>query len=188
MQVLQGGGGEVGNSLVCTVGHSNRTIDAFVDVLRLNDIECVLDIRTIPKSRHNPQFGSDLLPASLASAGIGYRHLPGLGGLRHPHANSPNGGWRNASFRGFADYMQSAEFEENVELVAALARKHRCALMCAEAVPWRCHRSLVADALVLRGVQVEHIMAGQKRRPHILTPFASVEGRRITYPCPRDNS
>jgi uncharacterized protein (DUF488 family) len=172
----------VNSELVCTIGHSNRPIEEFIDLLRQNDIDCVLDIRTVPKSRHNPQFGQDVLPASLAEAGIAYRHIPGLGGLRHPRKDSPNSGWRNASFRGYADYMQTAEFAENVEVVVDLARKTRCVLMCAESVPWRCHRSMVADALSVRGVLVEHIISKQKRRPHALTPFARVAGTQITYP------
>jgi uncharacterized protein (DUF488 family) len=167
---------------VCTIGHSNRTIEEFIGLLKQNGIACVLDIRTVPKSRHNPQFGQDILPESLSAAGIGYRHLAGLGGLRRPHKDSPNAGWRNTSFRGYADYMQTDEFSRNVDAVAALARTTRCVLMCAEAVPWRCHRSLVADALLLRDIPVEHIIGPQKRRPHTLTPFARVDGGRITYP------
>jgi uncharacterized protein (DUF488 family) len=172
----------VNTELVCTIGHSNRPIEEFMDLLRHNDIECVLDIRTVPKSRHNPQFGQDVLPATLAGAGIAYRHLAGLGGLRHARKDSPNGAWRNASFRGYADYMQTPEFAENVEAVMELARTTRCVLMCAESVPWRCHRSMVADALTVRDVPVEHIIGKQKRRAHALTPFARVDGTRITYP------
>lgn len=170
--------------LVCTIGHSNRPIDEFLDLLKRNEIECVLDIRTVPKSRHNPQYNRDALPATLAAAGIGYRHIPGLGGLRHARPDSPNQGWRNASFRGYADYMQTAEFAENVDEVAQLARTTRCVLMCAEAVPWRCHRSMVGDALLVRGIRVEDIIGPQKRRPHTLTPFAQVEGEHIAYPAP----
>jgi uncharacterized protein (DUF488 family) len=170
--------------LLCTIGHSDRPIVEFIDLLCRNAVECVLDIRTVPKSRHNPQFNRDTLPATLAAAGIGYRHLAGLGGLRHARADSSNTGWRNASFRGFADYMQTAEFADNVAAVAAMARERRCALMCAEAVPWRCHRSLVADALVVRGIAVEHIVSAHQRKAHTLTPFARVMGTRITYPPP----
>lgn len=170
--------------LVCTIGHSTRLIDEFIDLLKSNEVGCVLDIRTVPRSRHNPQFNRDALPGSLAAAGIGYRHLPGLGGLRHAGPDSPNTGWRNASFRGYADYMQSPEFADNVTAVIELAQGSRCALMCAEAVPWRCHRALVADALVVRGILVEHIVSGRQRKPHTLTPFARVDGSRITYPAP----
>ena len=172
----------VNTELVLTIGHSNRPLEEFMDLLRLNDVECVLDIRTVPRSRHNPQFGQDVLPASLAAAGIGYRHIAGLGGLRHPRKDSLNRGWRNTSFRGYADYMQTAEFAENVEVLVDLARTTRCVLMCAESVPWRCHRSMVADALLVRGVGVEHIINKQAQRAHALTPFARVVGTRITYP------
>jgi uncharacterized protein (DUF488 family) len=172
----------VDTHLVCTIGHSTRPIDEFIGLLQLHDVQCVLDVRTVPKSRHNPQFNRDNLPASLEAAGIGYRHIAGLGGLRHARADSANTGWRNASFRGYADYMQTAEFNDNVDALVELARASRCVLMCAESVPWRCHRSMVADALVVRGVPVEHIITGAKRKPHVLTPFAVVEGTRITYP------
>lgn len=167
---------------VCTIGHSNRTIEDFIGLLWQNGIACLLDIRTVPKSRHNPQFGQDQLAQSLADAGIEYRYLPGLGGLRRPRKDSPNAGWRNTSFRGYADYMQTDEFAANVDTVIALGRDTPCVLMCAEAVPWRCHRSLVADALLVRGVPVDDIIDARQRRPHKLTPFAHVEGLRITYP------
>jgi uncharacterized protein (DUF488 family) len=167
---------------VSTIGHSNRSIEEFIALLKQNGIACLIDIRTVPKSRHNPQFGQDRLPRSLLDAGIEYRYLAGLGGLRHPRPDSPNTGWRNTSFRGYADYMQTAAFAENVDAVIALAQDRRCALMCAEAVPWRCHRSLVADALLVRGIGVEDIIGTQKPAPHQLTPFARIEGTRITYP------
>jgi uncharacterized protein (DUF488 family) len=168
--------------LVCTIGHSNRSIDDFIALLRQNGVACVLDIRTVPKSRHNPQFGQDQLAASLSEAGIEYRYLPGLGGLRRARKDSGNTGWRNPSFRGYADYMQSDEFAANVDAVVELGRSKCCALMCAEAVPWRCHRSLVADALLVRGVRVDDIIDARQRRPHKLTPFASVDGLQISYP------
>ena len=142
----------------------------------------MLDIRTVPKSRHNPQFGQDQLAASLADSGIEYRYLRGLGGLRRPCKESQNTAWRNLSFRGYADYMQTDEFAANVDAVVELGRSKPCVLMCAEAVPWRCHRSLVADALLVRGVQVDDIIDTRQRRPHKLTPFAHVDGLRITYP------
>jgi uncharacterized protein (DUF488 family) len=167
---------------VSTIGHSNRSIEEFVELLKRSHIACVLDIRTVPKSRHNPQFGQDQLPGSLAAAGIEYRYLAGLGGLRRPRPDSPNAGWRNTSFRGYADYMQTEEFARNVDSVIELAQDRRCALMCAEAVPWRCHRSLVADALLVRGIPVEEIIGPQTPRPHELTPFAHVDGLHITYP------
>lgn len=173
---------DTGQPLICTIGHSTHPLDEFVELLRINEVVHLLDVRTVPRSRHNPQFGIEVLPASLQAAGIQYTHLPGLGGLRHARPDSPNGGWRNASFRGYADYMQTPEFAENVEQVKRLAATERCALMCAEAVPWRCHRSLVADALLVRGVPVDDIIDARQRRPHKLTPFAHVEGLRITYP------
>jgi len=172
---------------VYTIGHSNRPIEEFLALLREHGIERVLDIRTVPKSRHNPQFGQDQLPASLAAAGIGYAYIRELGGLRRAHKDTPNSGWRNASFRGYADHMQTQDFNEHVEEVANMAAGTRCALMCAEAVPWRCHRSMVADALLVRGVPVEHIINRGKTKPHALTPFARVEGTRITYPPPDDD-
>jgi len=168
--------------LVLTMGHSNRAIEDFVSLLWSNEVSKVLDVRTVPRSRHNPQFNLDALPATLQAVGISYMHLPGLGGLRRPRPDSPNSGWRNLSFRGYADYMQSAEFRENVERVVEMAAAQRCVLMCAEAVPWRCHRSLVGDALLGRGVSVEDIVGPGSRRPHVLTRFALVDGLRITYP------
>jgi uncharacterized protein (DUF488 family) len=172
----------VEQALVYTIGHSARPIEEFIGLLTENGIGCLLDIRTVPRSRHNPQFNRDSLPDSLAAAGISYQHLAGLGGLRRAAPDSPNGAWRNASFRGYADYMQTDAFAGQVEEVMKLAREQRCALMCAEAVPWRCHRSLVADALLVRGVPVAHIMGPHKLKPHTLTPFAHVENACITYP------
>ena len=167
---------------VCTIGHSNRTIEDFIGLLRQNGITCLLDIRTVPKSRHNPQFGQDQLAQSLADAGIEYRYLRGLGGLRRPRKESQNAGWRNTSFRGYADYMQTEEFAANVDAVIDLAESRTCALMCAEAVPWRCHRSLVADALSVRGIPAVEILSESGYRMHKLTPFARVEGTHISYP------
>ena len=168
--------------IICTIGHSNRPLEVFIDLLRRNEVARVLDVRTIPRSRHNPQFNLDLLPDSLAAAGIGYTHLPGLGGLRRPRPDSPNTGWHNLAFRGYADYMDSPAFADNVQRVVEFGRTERCALMCAEAVPWRCHRSLIGDALLVRGVDVEDIIGPGGRRRHVLTPFARAEGLRIMYP------
>ncbi len=170
--------------IVCTIGHSNRSIEDFIRLLCVNEIAKVVDVRTIPRSRHNPQFNLDTLPATLADAGIAYVHMAGLGGLRHARVDSSNTGWHNASFRGYADYMQSTDFANNIEQLMALARVDRCALMCAEAVPWRCHRSMIADALVVRDVRVEDIIGPHGRKPHVLTSFAHVEGLRLTYPAP----
>ena len=172
--------------LVCTIGHSNRSLGTFVDLLRANEIERVLDVRTVPRSRHNPHFNRETLAESLGALGIGYTHLSGLGGLRHPRPDSINTGWNNLSFRGYADYMQSPEFAENVQRVTELATSERCALMCAEAVPWRCHRSLIGDALLVRGVRVEDIIGPGTRKPHTLTAFARVNGTQITYPTTVD--
>jgi uncharacterized protein (DUF488 family) len=168
--------------IVFTIGHSTRLLEDFVALLRSNGVGQLIDIRTIPKSRRNPQFGSDNLAGSLRAAGIEYAHLKALGGLRHPQRDSVNMGWRNASFRGYADYMQTAEFEAALDRAIDLARQKPTALMCAEAVPWRCHRSLVADALIVRGIEVREIVSGSPPNEHKLTPFARVQGMHITYP------
>jgi uncharacterized protein (DUF488 family) len=165
-----------------TIGHSTRSIEDLIAALRANGVNRLIDIRTIPRSRHNPQFNREELAGSLSVAGIAYEHRPGLGGLRHPWKDSPNGGWRNSAFRGFADYMQTRAFAEEIEALIGEARREHVAIMCAEAVPWRCHRSLVADALSMRGVKVEHIMTQGHRAPHKLTPFARIEDQRLTYP------
>ena len=167
---------------VFTIGHSTMAIDDFVAVLDAYGITCLVDVRTVPRSRHNPQFNADALAASLASARVQYLPMPALGGLRHARKDSPNGGWRNASFRGYADYMQTAAFDEAVTALIGIARAQRTAIMCAEAVPWRCHRSLVADALTVRGVPVIEILSASAYRVHRLTPFARVAGLSITYP------
>jgi len=168
--------------LICTIGHSNRTLEMFLDLLHRNQIVRVLDVRTMPGSRNNPQFNKEALQTSLSAVQIFYTYLPGLGGLRHARADSINTGWHNLSFRGYADYMQSQEFADNVQLVANLARTERCVLMCSEAVPWRCHRSMIGDALLVRGIRVEDIIGPKERKPHVLTAFAHVDGMQITYP------
>ena len=168
---------------VLTVGHSTRPIENFLELLTAHGVERVVDVRTVPKSRRNPQFGQDALPASLKAAGIGYTHMPALGGLRRARADSPNTGWRNASFRGYADHMQTPQFAQALEEVIELSKEHCLALMCAEAVPWRCHRSLIADALLVRGIASEDIASPTRRTPHKLTPFARVDGVHITYPA-----
>lgn len=167
---------------VYTIGHSNRPIDAFIALLHEHGVELLVDIRTVPKSRHNPQFGQDRLPASLEAAGIDYRYMKDLGGLRKTSADSPNGGWRNTSFRGYADWMQTEAFAAAIEELIALASSRTTAIMCAEAVPWRCHRSLVGDALLARGIEVIDIMGPHSARAEKLTPFAVVDGTTITYP------
>jgi uncharacterized protein (DUF488 family) len=170
------------NVTVYTVGHSTRPIEAFLEILRAFSMELLADVRTVPQSRRNPQFAQANLRASLEGAGIEYRHMKSLGGLRRPSKASINTAWRNDSFRGYADYMQTAEFAHGLERLLTLGRERRTAIMCAEAVPWRCHRSLVADALAVRGVPVVEILGETARREHTLTPFARVHGTTITYP------
>jgi uncharacterized protein (DUF488 family) len=167
---------------IYTVGHSTRGLDELIALLRAFDVVTLADIRTIPRSRHNPQFSSASLAAALRREDLRYVHLARLGGLRHARKDSPNTGWRNASFRGFADYMATADFEVGLAELRELAGEARVAVMCAEAVPWRCHRSLVADALTVRGAHVEHITSASRATPHRLTPFAEVHGSRIRYP------
>jgi uncharacterized protein (DUF488 family) len=167
---------------VFTVGHSTLPIERFIALLQAYGIERLVDIRTIPRSRHNPQFNSDALGKALHAENIEYAVLASLGGLRHPRKDSPNTGWRNQSFRGYADYMQTGEFEAGLQTLIGMSGQERVAIMCAEAVPWRCHRSLVADALGVRGVPVVEILSETSYRTHTLTPFAHVEGERISYP------
>ncbi|HEX5221341.1 MAG TPA: DUF488 domain-containing protein [Verrucomicrobiae bacterium] len=166
-----------------TIGHSNRTLDEFIRLLTAHEVSRVVDVRTVPRSRHNPQFNKASLPRALKKAGLSYVHRPGLGGLRHARRDSVNLGWRNASFRGFADYMQTPEFAQNLEELMQLAARERVVLMCAEAVPWRCHRSLIADALLVRHIRTEDIMSVTRRQVHTLTPFAQVRGTVIRYPA-----
>lgn len=169
-------------NLVLTIGHSTRELAEFISLLQVYGVTCLIDIRTIPRSRHNPQFNKENLPGDLRAAGIAYEHMPGLGGLRHANAKSPNKGWRNASFRGFADYMQTEEFRDRIDELIARASHDRVALMCAEAVPWRCHRSLVADALAARGLAAAHILSRSRAQPHKITPWAKLRGTKIIYP------
>jgi uncharacterized protein (DUF488 family) len=169
-------------ALILTVGHSARPLDEFVGLLQAHGVSLVVDVRKMPRSRRNPQFNRDTLPASLREGGIGYLDLPGLGGLRRRKPDSPNAGWKNASFQGYADYMLTPEFEQSLQELIERARGERAALMCAEAVPWRCHRALIADALAVRGIPVEHILSAKRTQRHVLKPWARVEGTRITYP------
>lgn len=172
-----------GNVSVYTVGHSTRSLNDFTALLKQYGIELLADVRTIPRSRHNPQFNGDTLQVFLPAQEISYRHLKELGGLRHSRADSPNTGWRNASFRGFADYMQTPVFEAAIMNLLQLATQRTVALMCAEAVPWRCHRSLIADALVVRGIDVTDIFDRNHARPHTLNSLARVTGSTIIYPA-----
>lgn len=167
---------------IFTVGHSTLPIDDFIAMLKAYGIQRLADVRTIPRSRRNPQFNSNALAASLAQAGIEYVPMPALGGLRRARADSPNTGWRNLNFRGYADYMQTDAFAEALEELQRHGRESRIAIMCAEAVPWRCHRSLVADALNARHVPVVEILSATSHRPHKLTAFAQIENGRVRYP------
>jgi uncharacterized protein (DUF488 family) len=177
------GGSRVRRALVFTIGHSTRSIETFIEMLKAHGVKQLVDVRTIPRSRHNPQFNRDALPETLLQAGIGYTHMEELGGLRHARKDSLNTGWHNASFRGFADYMQTPEFEAGLKTLIQTAKREQVAIMCAEAVPWRCHRSLIGDALQARGISVEDIMSATKTQAHELTSFATVEGSHVTYPA-----
>ena len=172
-----------GQLVILTIGHSTRSLKDFLDLLQAHGVKRLVDVRTIPRSRHNPQFNQDALPKALRHAGIAYIHLPELGGLRHARRDSSNTGWRNASFRGFADYMQTPEFETGLVKLIKSGARTQVAIMCAEAVPWRCHRSLIADALVVRRIPVEHITSATRAQSHSLTTFAKVAGIQITYPA-----
>jgi len=167
--------------VVYTVGHSTRPIDAFIALLAAHEVDCLADVRTVPKSRHNPQFAGDALAASLAAAGIDYRPFPGLGGFRRASADSPNAGWRNASFRGYADYMETTAFRESLDRLRAQAVEARTAIMCAEAPWWRCHRALIADALKAQGMQVLHIVDRGKVLEHPYTSAACVVADKVYY-------
>ncbi|MDG6901919.1 MAG: DUF488 domain-containing protein [Nitrososphaerota archaeon] len=171
---------------VYAIGHSTRSIEAFLDILRAHSVDLLVDIRTIPKSRHNPQFNSDSLKISLKEAGMEYVHLKDLGGLRQPLRDSPNTGWRNESFRGFADYMLTEGFAKGLDELVRLGGERNVAIMCAEGNPYRCHRSLVADALTARGIRTIHISSKKSGRLHALTPFAKVDGSRIAYPLGKE--
>jgi len=167
---------------IFTLGHSTLPIQRFLALLQTYGIDHLVDIRTIPRSRHNPQFNDTALANSLTAQHLEYLHIRALGGLRRARKDSPNTGWRNGGFRGYADYMQTEEFQDALEVLIQMSRKERIAIMCAEAVPWRCHRSLVADALSVRGLPVVEILSESSYQMHKRTPFARVEGVRITYP------
>lgn len=171
---------------IFTVGHSTKSLPELAGLLKSFGISHVADVRTIPRSRHNPQFNRRHLMKALAPYRIRYRHMAGLGGLRRARKDSANGAWRNASFRGFADYMQTREFVRNLQRLIRFARRRRVAVMCAEAVPWRCHRSLIADALTVRKFEVLHILGPHRAQPHRMTPWAKVRGVKIGYPATGD--
>ncbi len=170
---------------IYAIGHSTRPLDKFIALLQAHQVQTLVDIRTVPRSRTNPQFNSDNLERELPRAGIRYIHLKALGGLRRPNKDSFNLGWENTSFRGYADYMQTPEFENGLEELIRIAREGRAAIMCAEGNPFRCHRNLVADALTARGHKVLHISSARTARPHEMTSFARVEGERVSYPAAR---
>jgi uncharacterized protein (DUF488 family) len=167
---------------VWTIGHSTRSLDTLVALLRAHGIERLADVRRFPRSRRHPHFDTDALAGDLPAAGLAYRHFPGLGGFRRARADSPNTGWRNASFRGYADYMDTAEFAGHLAALLEEARRGPTAIMCAEAVPWRCHRSLISDALLARGEEVRHILGPERADLHALTAGARLEGTRVVYP------
>jgi len=169
-------------ALVLTVGHSTREQEDFIALLKAHGVKRLVDVRAIPRSRHNPQFNREQIGPALRRAGIGYLHMPALGGLRHAQPSSLNTAWRNAGFRGFADYMQTPEFAGGLRRLMKLARLKQTAIMCAEAVSWRCHRSLIADALLAHGYRAEEIESLKRRRQHALTPWARVQGTKVTYP------
>lgn len=168
---------------VFTIGHSTHTLEDFVDILQAHGVAQLVDVRAVPKSRRVPQFNLESLAKKLPAQAIDYLHLKELGGLRHAKKDSLNLGWRNAAFRGYADYMATQEFQKGIERLIELAKTKRTILMCAEAVPWRCHRSLIGDALLVRSIQVENIMSAATSRPHVLTPFAKVKKLEIRYPA-----
>jgi uncharacterized protein (DUF488 family) len=168
-----------------TIGHSTRPIDEFLSLLKTHTIQRLVDVRTVPRSRYNPQFNTEALATSLAGEGISYQHAAPLGGLRKPRKDSINIGWRNNSFRGYADYLQSEAFWRALDHLTADSQELRTAIMCAEAVPWRCHRLLIADALLTRGLEVRHIMSETNADLHRLTLFAAVDDNGLlTYPSP----
>lgn len=170
------------NKLIFAIGYSTRKLKDFIKLLEAHSIKILVDVRTIPKSRYNPEFNEASLKRRLDGKKIDYKHLSELGGLRHAAKDSVNTGWRNLSFRGFADYMQTREFTQGLSKLMKLALRKRVAIMCAEGNPFRCHRSLIADALTIRGFKVYHISSSVSASEHKLTPFAAVKGRKITYP------
>lgn len=170
---------------IWTIGHSTRSWEEFLALLRENGIALLADVRHFPSSARVPWTNRDGLAARLTNASIAYEHLVDLGGYRKPRPDSPNTGWRNAGFRGYADYMGTSEFTAALDRLAAVAHERRTAIMCAEAVPWRCHRGLLSDALLVRGIRVVHILGPGQTQDHRLTPFAKVHAGRVTYPVAR---
>lgn len=170
-------------AMLCTIGHSTRTLSEFIGLMKASGVRQVVDIRTIPRSRYTPQFNTDNLAEELPMTNLAYVHLAALGGLRKVQPGSANDGWRNKSFRGYADYMQTNEFRQGLHQLRQLAEEKTSAIMCAEAVPWRCHRNLVADAMTVRGWEVRHIISAAAPKEHILADFAFINGTTVTYPA-----
>jgi uncharacterized protein (DUF488 family) len=169
--------------IVMTIGHSTRPVKEFIRLLKAHQVQRLVDVRTVPRSRHNPLFNRSELSSALHSSRLHYTYMQGLGGFRHANRDSLNTGWHNASFRGFADYMQTPEFRENLDDLIKLVKSERIAIMCAEAVPWRCHRSLIADALLARRIEVQEITSALRTRPHTLTPWGKIDETQVTYPA-----
>ncbi len=170
---------------ISTIGHSTRSLEEMIEALKSHGVTLLVDIRSVPRSRHVPQSNQEVLAEALPAAGIEYLHMRALGGWRKgSRPDSPNAGWRSPGFRAYADYMLTEEFEAALAELLALARQRPAAIMCAEATPYRCHRSLVSDALTAKGLRVRHIVAPGKSEAHRLTSFARLEGERVTYPGP----
>ncbi|MBP9855412.1 MAG: DUF488 domain-containing protein [Candidatus Omnitrophica bacterium] len=169
-------------TVIYTIGHSTHPINEFINMLKSFHIRKLIDVRTIPKSGFNPQYNQEALRKSLANEKIDYKHMMGLGGLRHANKDSINLGWRNASFRGYADYMQTEEFEDSLQELIKEAHKKTVAIMCAEAVPWRCHRSLISDSVLLNGLDVRDIMGSQKENIHKMNPMVKIDKGKVCYP------
>ncbi len=173
---------------IWTIGHSTRPIEEFLDLLQTYRVEAIADVRRFPGSRKYPQYGQQALAAALGRHGIGYEWLEALGGRRRASADSPNTAWRSAAFRGYADYMGSAEFAQGLAQLLELTSQSRTALMCSEAVWWRCHRSLIADALCVRGIEVVHVLDARHNTPHPMTQPARIVDGRLTYAAPEQES
>jgi uncharacterized protein (DUF488 family) len=169
--------------MICTIGHSTRTAEAFLALIHAHSVTGVADVRTVPRSRRHPHFSREALSAFLARHGVAYLHLPGLGGLRKPRSDSPNGGWRHEAFRGYADHMATPEFGQALDELVAYSYECQAVVMCAEAKWWQCHRQLIADALVARGLEVRHIMSASEAPRHAPTPFARITGSTVDYPA-----
>lgn len=168
---------------IFTIGHGTHSLEEFIGILKAYCVQTLVDVRTIPRSRHNPQFNQETLPRDLKKSGLGYVHMKELGGLRKSRKDSTNLAWKNASFRGFADYMQTEDFEKGLKTLMSLAEKETVAVMCAESVPWRCHRSLIGDALLAKGFVVEDIYTAVSSKKHKMTAWAKVKGKKVSYPA-----